>query len=165
MAEEGLDALVVRAPDNVLYLTNFWSMKGYEAVVFPREGEPVLICLEASAEDAARTAWTEDVRFLRGYADDDPRPPPARTIALAQAAAPGPRTRGQGRGRTARSASGSRLDPRPPTGWSASPRPSPTTGSIRSAWRSPTPRRSSPRRAPSRPSRSSSGCASPTRSP
>ena len=54
MAEEGLDALVVRAPDNVLYLTNFWGMKGYEAVVFPREGEPVLICLEASAEDAAR---------------------------------------------------------------------------------------------------------------
>jgi len=28
MAEEGLDALVVRAPDNVLYLTNFWGMKG-----------------------------------------------------------------------------------------------------------------------------------------
>ena len=52
MAEEGLDALVVRAPDNVLYLTNFWGMKGYEAVVFPGEGEPVLICLEASAEDA-----------------------------------------------------------------------------------------------------------------
>ena len=47
MAEEGLDALVVRAPDNVLYLTNFWGMKGYDACVFPREGEPVLICLEA----------------------------------------------------------------------------------------------------------------------
>ena len=42
MAEEGLDALVVRAPDNVLYLTNFWGMKGYDAVVFPREGEPTL---------------------------------------------------------------------------------------------------------------------------
>jgi Xaa-Pro aminopeptidase len=87
MAEEDLDALVVRAPDNVLYLTNFWSMKGYEAVVFPRRGEPVLICLEASAEDAARDAWTRDVRFLRGYADDDPRPPTARTLELAQAAA------------------------------------------------------------------------------
>jgi len=83
MEEEGLDALVVRAPDNVLYLTNFWGMKGYEAVVFPREGEPTLACLEASAEDAARTAWTDDVRYLRGYADDDPRPPLARTIDLA----------------------------------------------------------------------------------
>ena len=58
MAEQELDALVVRAPDNVLYLTNFWGMKGYDAVVFPREGEPTLVCLEASAEDAARTAWT-----------------------------------------------------------------------------------------------------------
>jgi Xaa-Pro aminopeptidase len=64
-------------------------MKGYEAVVFPREGEPTLVCLEASAEDADRSAWTEDVRFLQGYAPDDPRPPLARTIELAQAAAEG----------------------------------------------------------------------------
>ena len=36
MGEHELDALVVRAPDNVLYLTNFWGMKGYDAVVFPQ---------------------------------------------------------------------------------------------------------------------------------
>ena len=83
MADEGIDALVVRAPDNVLYLTNFWSMKGYDACVFPREGEPVLICLEASAEDAARTAWTANVRYVRGYDDNDPRPVPARTLEAA----------------------------------------------------------------------------------
>jgi Xaa-Pro aminopeptidase len=83
MADEGLDALVVRAPDNVLYLTNFWGMKGYDACVFPREGEPVLICLEASAEDAERTAWTRDVRFVRGYHESDPRPPLARTLDAA----------------------------------------------------------------------------------
>jgi Xaa-Pro aminopeptidase len=87
MADEGLDALVVRAPDNVVYLANFWGMKGYEAVVFPREGEPTLICLEASAEDAARHAWTDDVRYVRGYADDDPRPPLARTVELTAEAA------------------------------------------------------------------------------
>src|SRR5689334_4368104 len=80
MAEAELDALVVRAPDNVLYLTNFWGMKGYDACVFPRDGEPVLICLEASEEDAARTAWTPDVHYIRGYAPDDPRPPFARTL-------------------------------------------------------------------------------------
>jgi Xaa-Pro aminopeptidase len=84
VAEEGLDALVVRAPDNVLYLTNFWGMKGYDAAVFPREGEPTLICLEASADDAARMAWTDDVRYLRGYDARDPRPPTARTLELAQ---------------------------------------------------------------------------------
>ena len=53
MAEHELDALVVRAPDNVLYLTNFWGMKGYDACVFPREGEPVLITIEASEEETA----------------------------------------------------------------------------------------------------------------
>ncbi len=82
MAEDGLDALVVRAPDNVLYLSNFWGMKGYDAVVFPLDGEPTLICLEASADDAERTAWTTDVRFLKGYDEGDPRPPTARTLDL-----------------------------------------------------------------------------------
>ncbi len=89
MADEGLDALVVRAPDNVLYLTNFWGMKGYDACVFPRDGEPVLICLEASAEDAARTAWTTDVRYVRGYDEADARPPLARTLDAAVDAARG----------------------------------------------------------------------------
>jgi Xaa-Pro aminopeptidase len=87
MAEHELDALVVRAPDNVLYLTNFWGMKGYDACVFPREAEPVLICLEASEEDAVRTAWTRDVRFFSGYDERDPRPPVARVLELARAAA------------------------------------------------------------------------------
>src|SRR5687768_16543459 len=87
MGERGLDALVVRAPDSVLYLTNFWGMKGYDACVFPREGEPTLICLEASEEDAARTAWTHDVRLFKGYDPGDPRPPTARVLELARAAA------------------------------------------------------------------------------
>jgi Xaa-Pro aminopeptidase len=89
MAEHELDALVVRAPDNVLYLTNFWGMKGYDACVFPREGEPVLVCLEASEEDAARTAWTRDVRFFKGYVERDPRSPTARVLELARDAAGG----------------------------------------------------------------------------
>jgi Xaa-Pro dipeptidase len=89
MADEGLDTLVVRAPDNVLYLTNFWGMKGYDACVFPREGEPVLICLEASADDVARTGWTGDVRFVHGYHPADPRPPLARTLEAALDAAEG----------------------------------------------------------------------------
>jgi Xaa-Pro dipeptidase len=89
MEEEGVDALVVRAPDDVLYLTNFWGMKGYDACVFPRDGEPVLICLEASAEDAERMAWTTDVRLVGGYDAGDPRPPLARTLDAAVEAARG----------------------------------------------------------------------------
>ena len=83
MADQELDALIVRAPDNVLYLTNFWGMKGYEAVVFPRAGEPTLVALEPSAGDAARMAWTEDVRFFGGYDPSDPRPPTMRALDLA----------------------------------------------------------------------------------
>ena len=87
MAEQGLDAIVARAPDNVVYLTDFWGMKGWDAVVFPREGEPTLFCLEASADDAARTAWTSHVRLVDGYLPDDPRPPAVRTLELAAALA------------------------------------------------------------------------------
>src|SRR5262249_59926116 len=56
MDEHDVDALVVRAPDNVLYLANFLPMKGYDVVVFPREGDATLICLEPSLDDARRTA-------------------------------------------------------------------------------------------------------------
>ena len=84
MAEEDVDALVVRAPDNVLYLSNFLPMKGYDVVVFPREGEQTLICLEPSLEDARRMAWTEDIRSFAGYDVADARPPVARALELAQ---------------------------------------------------------------------------------
>ena len=154
MAEAELDALVVRAPDNVLYLTNFWGMKGYDACVFPREGEPVLLCLEASLEDAARTAWTADVRLVRGYDETDPRPPTARTLELAVEAA-----RPYGR-------VGIELS----LGTQASDRMVGEPTTFTKAWFDAWPgrrrlrRRCSPRRARSRRRRSSSGCGSRTRS-
>ena len=83
MAEEDIDALVVRAPDNVLYLSNFLPMKGYDIVVFPRDGETTLIAMEPSLEDARRLAWTDDVRLFKGYDETDPRPPTARSLELA----------------------------------------------------------------------------------
>ncbi|MFL5918481.1 MAG: M24 family metallopeptidase [Gaiellaceae bacterium] len=87
MADQDLEALVVRAPDNVLYLTNFWGMKGFDAAVFPREGEPILITIEPSAEDAAETAWTSDVRLVPGYDPTDARPPATRALETAHEAA------------------------------------------------------------------------------
>jgi Xaa-Pro aminopeptidase len=84
MAEQGFDALVVRAPDNVVYLSNYWPMKGYDVVVFPLEGEPTLIALEPQREDAERTAWTDDIRLFGGYDEGDPRPPTARSLDLAR---------------------------------------------------------------------------------
>jgi len=78
MAAHELDALVVRAPDNVLYLTNYWGMKGYDAAIFPREGEPTLFALEPQQADAERTSWTRDMRLFAGYDPRDPRPPQMR---------------------------------------------------------------------------------------
>src|SRR5215469_13796131 len=83
MRDQELDALVVRAPDNVLYLTNYWCMKGYDLAVFPREGDPALIVIEPQAADAHRMAWTDDIRLFRFYDERDPRPPTARSLSAA----------------------------------------------------------------------------------
>jgi Xaa-Pro dipeptidase len=83
MKRNDLDALVVRAPDNIVYLTNYWCMKGYDAAVFPREGEPTLIAIEPQEEDARRTAWTEDIRLFKSYHPSDPRPPLLRSLDVA----------------------------------------------------------------------------------
>ena len=83
MREQSMSALVVRAPDNVLYLTNYWCMKGYDAVVFPREGEPTLIALEPQLADAQRNSWTKDIRLFKGYHPGDPRPPQYRALDVA----------------------------------------------------------------------------------
>jgi len=83
MDEKDLDAVIVRAPDNVLYLTNYWTMKGYEIVVFPREGEPMLAVLEPQFREAQRTAWNKDVREYKFYHPSDPRPPTARSLDVA----------------------------------------------------------------------------------
>jgi len=83
MARNNLDSLVVRAPDNVLYLTDYWTMKGYDIAIFPREGEPILCVIEPQFREAQRTAWNKDVRFFRFYHPNDPRPPTARSLELA----------------------------------------------------------------------------------
>jgi Xaa-Pro aminopeptidase len=78
MAEHDLDALVCRAPDNVLYLSDYWCMKGYDHVVFPREGACTLVVIEPQEADARRTAWTDDIRLFKSYDPADPRPPLVR---------------------------------------------------------------------------------------
>src|SRR6059058_6439353 len=80
MQQQDFDALVVRAPDNIVYLTNYWCMKGYDAVVFPREGEPTLIVLEPQLADAERNSWTKNLSLFKGYDERDPRPPQYRAL-------------------------------------------------------------------------------------
>jgi Xaa-Pro aminopeptidase len=83
MKDQDVSALVVRAPDNLVYLTNYWCMKGYDAAVFPREGEPTLIALEPQLADAQRNSWTKDIRLFKSYDESDPRPPQYRALDLA----------------------------------------------------------------------------------
>ncbi len=83
MKDQELTALVVRAPDNLVYLTNYWCMKGYDAAIFPREGEPTLIALEPQQADAERNSWPKDIRLFKSYHETDPRPPQYRALDLA----------------------------------------------------------------------------------
>jgi Xaa-Pro aminopeptidase len=83
MNDQEVTALVVRAPDNILYLANYWCMKGYDAVVFPREGDAILIAIEPQLTDAQRNSWTKDIRLFKGYDERDPRPPQYRALVLA----------------------------------------------------------------------------------
>ncbi len=85
MKQHDLSAMVCRAPDNILYLTNYWCMKGYDAVVFPREGEPTLIAIEPQLADAEHNSWTRDIRLFKGYDERDPRPPNMRAVDVALA--------------------------------------------------------------------------------
>lgn len=83
MEQEDLDAIVARAPDNVVYLTNYWCMKGYDLAVFPRRGDATLVVLAPQLEDASRTAWAGDIRTYPHYDPADPRPPAERALSLA----------------------------------------------------------------------------------
>ena len=83
MERHRLDAVVVRAPDNILYLTNYWTMKGYDLVIFPREGDPTLLVIEPQFREAQRTAWNKDVRYFNFYHPKDPRPPMIRAVEMA----------------------------------------------------------------------------------
>jgi len=80
--DQDVSALVVRAPDNMLYLTNYWCMKGYDAAIFPREGEAILIALEPQLADATRNSWTKDIQLFKSYGQRDPRPPQFRALDL-----------------------------------------------------------------------------------
>ena len=132
MAAAGLDTLVVRSPDNVCYLTNYWPMKGYDVAIFPLEGEPTLIVMEPQYEEAQRTAWTADVRPFPFYDPADP--------AAARGARAGARARAARASATAAaSASSPRRARRRPTAWSAS---RPSSGAAGSTASTPSPPRS-----------------------
>jgi Xaa-Pro aminopeptidase len=61
MAEDGIDVLICRLPENVLYLTGYWPVIGASMVVFPVNGDPTLL-LPFSEIDYAKVGWVDDMR-------------------------------------------------------------------------------------------------------
>jgi len=86
LEQAGLAALVCRLPENVLLLSGHWPMNGLGLLVFPLEGESVLLAPEAEAY-LATEAWVSDVRtFPWGLVDSgDPFETMARLMQQAAA--------------------------------------------------------------------------------
>jgi Xaa-Pro aminopeptidase len=57
MAEEGLEALVCRLPENVLLLSGYWPLCGWVFYLFPLEGEPACILPDTEEDEAVPELW------------------------------------------------------------------------------------------------------------
>jgi Xaa-Pro dipeptidase len=62
MVEAGVDCLVCRLPENVVYLTEYWPHHGISVVVLPQKGQPTLFIPEVEAE-WGNPKWAEIVPF------------------------------------------------------------------------------------------------------
>lgn len=58
MAERGVDALVCRLPENVVYLTDYWPHHGVSVAVILQQGKPQLFAPEVEAE-WAQQSWAD----------------------------------------------------------------------------------------------------------
>jgi Xaa-Pro dipeptidase len=61
MAKANVDVLVCRLAENVVFLSGFFCVLGYAAVVFPVAGDPILIASSREEEWYTRS-WVKDVR-------------------------------------------------------------------------------------------------------
>ena len=69
MSEEGLDALVCRLSENVVYLTDYWPHHGFSVAVLPREGKASYSRPEVEME-YTKPAWAEVTPFGWGLLKD-----------------------------------------------------------------------------------------------
>jgi Xaa-Pro aminopeptidase len=64
MAKEGIDVLLCRLPENVLYATGYWPVIGASLAVVPANGDATLI-MPYSELDYAAAGWVSDKRTFR----------------------------------------------------------------------------------------------------
>ena len=72
MAEQGLDALLVRGPENITYVTGYETpgYYKYHCVVMPRGGEPVFMVRDFEWINTPEFAWSN--KFVKVYDWDHP---------------------------------------------------------------------------------------------
>ena len=69
MAEEGLDGLVCRLSENVVYLTDYWPHHGFSVALITRAGKPLLFVPEVEL-DYTNSDWAEVIPFGWGLLKD-----------------------------------------------------------------------------------------------
>jgi len=69
MKTAGLDALICRLPENVVYLTDYWPHHGFSVAVLPKDGKPLLFLPEIETE-YANPDWAEVIPFGWGLLKD-----------------------------------------------------------------------------------------------
>ncbi|MBU7004475.1 MAG: aminopeptidase P family protein [Theionarchaea archaeon] len=70
MRNRGIDFIVCRNSENVLYFSGYWPIRGWSFSVVPADGELVLLAPEYEGEFTER-AWCPDVRSYEGEAYDE----------------------------------------------------------------------------------------------
>ena len=65
LMREGIGALVLRYPENVVYATSYWPCFGWSTCVYPLDGEPVLITPECERPFAEKAEF-KDLRAVKG---------------------------------------------------------------------------------------------------
>ncbi len=83
MREAGIDVLVCRLPENIVYLSGYWSVFGSSCIVFPVDGDPTLI-LPFSELDYAAEGWVQDQRTYQFINMDELANPPANILRIMQ---------------------------------------------------------------------------------
>jgi Xaa-Pro aminopeptidase len=69
MKQAGIDALVCRLPENVVYLTDYWPHHGFSVAVLPVDGKPLLFLPEIE-EEYAKPEWADYTLFGWGLLKD-----------------------------------------------------------------------------------------------
>ncbi len=64
LTQEGIDVLLCRLPENVLYATGYWPVIGASLAVIPASGDATLI-MPYSELDYAEAGWVKDRRTFR----------------------------------------------------------------------------------------------------